>query len=100
MTVSATGTLDTNSKGASIAEITVTTETVFTIYVIDRTGTHGNCRVILQLSPDGGTTWIDSNEVISQQGIYTSTHAATKARVKTLEAQGAASEFTIHLIAK
>lgn len=93
-------TLNTNIKGDTAATLTLTTETVVTLYVLADTGGSGNYRVGLELSPDNGATWLDSEVIISGPDIETITCAATKARAVTLEAQGSSSTVTIHLLAR
>ena len=48
----ATAVLNTNSLGATGAEITITTETIVSLYVVDKTGAHNNHLVVLEASPD------------------------------------------------
>lgn len=100
MSVSATGTLDTDVQGATTAEITVTTETVFTMYVAAKTGAEGNYRIVLETSPDSGTTWFECDIELRGPGTETHICTTTKARLKVLDAQGAVSTVTASLMAE
>ena len=93
-------TLDTNNKGATAAEITLTTETVFTFYIFSESGSEGEYRVSLEVSPDSGTTWIPAGATLARPGISTCQCVATKARVKVVEAQGATSTVNVFLLAR
>lgn len=95
-----TGTLDTNSLGATAATLTLTTEKLISIYVIAKTGTKGNYRVGLEISPDSGSTWVESEVIIAGPSVETISCVATQARAVTLDAQGATSTVTIHLLAR
>jgi len=68
-------TLNTNIKGDTAATLTLTTETVVTLYVLADTGDSGNYRVGLELSPDNGANWLDSEVIISGPDIETITCA-------------------------
>ena len=96
----ATGTLDTNVLGATAATLTLTTEKLITMYVTAKTGAKGNYRIGLEISPDSGTTWLDSEVIMAGPGVETISCVATQARAVTLDAQGATSTVTIHLLAR
>ena len=92
--------LDTNNKDATAAEITLTTETILTMYVFARTGTDGDYRLSLEISPDNGTAWLPTGNTVSKPGVLTCSCVATKARVKVIEDQGATSTVTVFLLAR
>lgn len=86
--------------GAAGAEVTVTTEKLYTLYVIAKTGTNANHRVILQVSPDNGTTWIDTScEVIGAGACASLSAVCTKVRAKVSEVEGATSTITAWVLA-
>jgi hypothetical protein len=93
-------TLDTNVKGATSSEIALTTETAITMYVFSKTGGEGQYRVLLEVSPDDGSTWVEIGGTLSKPGIHTCHCVATKARAKVAEAQGAVSTVTTHVLAR
>lgn len=95
-----TATLDTNSLDATGAEVTLTTETLITLYVVAKTGVNHNHCVILQASPDSGTTWVPIPPPVLGIGVLTVEVAATKVRAKVLKAEGATSTVTVHILAR
>ena len=96
-----TKSINANSMGANGAEITVTGETVFTLYVIEQAGSHDNHRVTIQYSPDNGVNWLTSPHSLNGHGDYmTETVAATKARACVCVAEGSASTVDVILIAR
>ena len=95
----ATGVLDTNVKLAtSSPPLALTGETVISLYVFEKTGTHAKHEVILQVSPNG-TDWVDHHESIRGRGILTATVAATHIRACVLDSEGALSTIDFHLVA-
>lgn len=93
-------TLDTNSADDTAAELTITTETLVTLSVIALTGASLNHCILIQQSPDAGTTWLDMPHPLTGLGMMTHKVAATKVRAKVLKAEGAASTVTVHLVAR
>lgn len=102
MTVSSTGTLDTNVVNSNIASLTLTTENWITLFVVAKTGAHLNHRVILEVSPDSGTTWQPLPPSIQGVGCLPHSEAVvvTDVRAKVDEAEGATSTVTIHILAR
>ena len=99
MTVTATGTLNTNSALAVAGASTITNETVVGLYVFEKTGTHKKHEVVLQISPDG-TNWLDHpSGPIRGKGFKTYSVSATKIRACTLVTEGATSTIDFHLVA-
>jgi photosystem II stability/assembly factor-like uncharacterized protein len=97
----ATATLDTSVLGRSAAKISLTTETLVTLSVVPKSGTHHNHRVTIEHSPDGGITWIPESESINgTANSITFQVVATDVRACVCEAEGAASEVTVHLLAR
>ena len=100
MAVSATGTLDTNVKLAtSSPPLALTSETVVSLYVFGKTGTHAKHEVVLQVSPDG-TNWTDHHEAIRGKGVVTTTVSAAEVRACVLNSEGEVSTIDYHLMAK
>lgn len=98
MTVTATGTLNTNTALAVSSATTITTETVVSLYVFEKTGTSKKHEVILQVSPDG-TNWLDLPRGVRGKGFATYTISATKIRACVLKTEGATSTIDFHLVA-
>ena len=98
MTVTVTGTLNTNTALAVAGASTITTETVVSLYVFEKTGTHKKHEVILQVSPDG-TNWLDVSRPIRGKGFATYNISATKIRACVLKVEGATSTIDFHLVA-
>ena len=96
----ATAVLDSDSLAVTGAEITITTETMITLYVKGKTGTHGSHRIEIQISPDNGTTWIDTACNVRREGCCSITAVCTKARAKLVLAEGAISSVDVWLLAK
>lgn len=92
--------LDTNTLGAVTSELALTTEKLVTMYLTDKTGEHHNHRVIFQVSPDNGTTWINCPPAILGVGVLVSEVVATKVRAKVSEIEGSASEVNIWILAR
>lgn len=100
----ATGTLDTNVLGATVASFSVDAIThapSVTLDVIEKTGTWDNCLVVIEKSPDTGTTWINTNFSVRGIGSVTMPYCAcTDVRAVVVAAEGSTSTVTIHLLAK
>ena len=96
----ATATIDSNTEGATGAEITLTTETLITLYVIDATGTHLNRRVSIEYTGDNTNWFADPHSLNGHGSVLTSQIVATKARVVIVEAEGATSTINVVLIAR
>ena len=96
-----TATLDTNSLGASGAELTLTTETFVSLYAVPATGSHKNHRITLEFSPDSGTTWVAvSDSVNGTANSISLSIVATKVRACVCEAEGVASTTVVHILAR
>lgn len=94
-----TATLNTNTLNANAAQITISSETTISLYVVAKTGAEGSYRVSLEVSPDAGTTWLEAGSTLSKPGIITCKCATTRARAKVSVAQGATSTVTVHVVA-
>ena len=95
----ATATLNSNTLNATGATITITTETLISLYVFNATGAHSNRHIGLEVSPDG-TNWILASGTIKGERTLTYNCIAQKARVIVTEAEGATSTVNVHLLAK
>ena len=95
-----TAVLDTEVVDATGAELTLTTETIVTLYVKGKTGTHNVHCVMLEVSPDGGTTWLPTRCIVSLEGEASMTLVATKVRAKVIRTEGATSTVDVWLLAK
>lgn len=91
--------LDTNVDNTTGAEISLTTESVVSVYVLPATGTHKNHRIILQVSPDG-TKWRRFGQPIRGIGVETYIVAAAKVRPKVIRPEGTTSTVDVQLVAR
>lgn len=92
--------LDTNNKGAVVARISMTTETIITLYVSTRSGASSNHRVGVEVSPDGGTTWVEMPHSVLGVGCTSFSCVATDVQAKVFEAEGSASSSNVFLLAR
>lgn len=90
--------VDADSIDAVVAELTLTNETVITLYVTSKTGTHNNHRIELQKSPDG-VTWLDSNNVVLGLGSVTAIFAAKAVRAKVTEIEKGTATVDVCIVA-
>jgi hypothetical protein len=98
MTIS---TLNTNVLGNNAGELTLTTETIITLYVVPLTGDHRNHRVTLEFTPDNGTTWIAVGDSVNgTANSITCEIVANKVRACVCEVEGTASTIQAHILAR
>lgn len=95
----ATAVLDTNVLNANGAEVTITTQTLVTLYVNGKTGTHANHKVMLEVSPDSGTTWVGTRATVEGEGCVSLTAVCTKVRAKVTRVEGATSTVDVWVLA-
>ena len=79
--------------------VILTTQTLFSLYVVAVSGAHNNHRIGLEISPDG-TVWMELPQSILGSGYLTVQHTAANIRPKIIEAEGGTSVVDIHLLAK
>ena len=96
----ATAILDTSKDGETAAPITLTTETLLSFYVFSKSGGVGNYRLAVEISPDGGQSWMVTDLMLSEPGVMTKPVVATDARVKVIVKEKSASTVAVHLIAR
>lgn len=99
MAASSTGTLDTNVKLATSSPLTLTGETVVSLYVFGKTGTHTKHEVIIQVSPDG-TNWMDHHTIVRGENFITAVLSAAEIRACVLNKEDATSTIDFHLVAR
>lgn len=99
MAVLITGELDTNSRLATSSALALTTETVVTLYIFEKTGTNKKHEVTLQITPDG-TNWLDHQASVIGEGFVSTIVAAAKVRACVLVDEGATSTIDFHIVAK
>ena len=95
-----TAVLDTGVINTTGAELTLTTETIVTLYVKGKTGAHKMHCVMLEVSPDGGTTWLPTRCIVSLEGDASMTLVATKVRAKVIRPEGTTSTVDVWLLAR
>ncbi len=93
--------LNTNDKDATAGEISLTTETMITLYVFAKDGGSGKYRIVKEVSPDdSGPVWVEVGPTLSRPGISTCPCVAKRARARVLETQGDVSTVTVTLLAR
>lgn len=92
--------LDTNVKDAATDPIAVTTETLISLFVVEKTGGRGKFRVQLQASPDSGTTWVSVGDTLSHTGHACIMCVATHVRAKVVSSQGSASTVDVFVLTR
>ena len=92
--------LDAQKLTSKTPEITITNETIYTIYVFGAgSGTHNNHEVAIQASPDGAK-WKSLGSRVTGLGYATESHAATIIRGRVVKKEtGPLSEIEVHLVA-
>lgn len=69
MSIKASATLDANKENASGAEISLTDETIITLYVVHKAGAHSLHRVTIEYTPDG-VNWFRSPRSINGHDLF------------------------------
>lgn len=100
MAVSVSGVVDTNVKGATGVSLAISNETIITLDVVLKDGTHNNSHVTLQFSPDSGTTWVLGDRSTNGFGSVTFTRATTMVRAYVLDAEGSDAHADVFITAK
>ena len=89
-----------NTLAVTLTSLAITTESLITMYVVNKTGTHANSHVGLECTPNG-TDWSEELGLIRAKGGHMTYQVnATKIRPFIEEAEGAASTVDIHIIAR
>lgn len=101
----ATGTLDVNLLGDTAAALDLSTITTHapavTMHVVALTGAHTKAMIGIEVSPDGGTTWLPTQYVIRCCGEVTIPQCtSTDVRAITKAVEGVASTVTVFILAK
>ena len=97
---SVTATIDANNASAKSGELTLTDETLFTLYVLHSTGSNNNHRLAIELSPvSTGDVWVADSESLLGAGHMTLTAVAARARIGVIETEGGDSVTTATLLA-
>lgn len=99
MAVTSTGILDTSVKLATSPPLTLTGETIISLYIFGETGAHKKHEVVIQVSP-GGTTWMDHPMTVRGEGFITVTLSAAKVQACVINKEDSASTVTYHLVAR
>lgn len=92
--------LDTNDQDATTTPIAVSTGTLVSLFVVEKTGGRGKFRVQLQASPDSGTSWINVGNTLSKTGHSCIPCVATEVRAKVVNTQGAASTVDVFVLTR
>lgn len=92
-------TLDTETKGNETSELTLTTETVVSLFTSLATGTHNNSRVTLEFSADGNV-WRPGEQSTNGNGFITFIAAANKVKAVVLKGEGSAATANISIVAR
>lgn len=92
-------TLDTNTQGATAAEIDLTDKNLITAYVCEKTGTSNNHEVVIDVSPDG-VGWVELPHTITGENVLTEFVAAEKARLRVKIPEGGTSTCDVFILAE
>ena len=91
-------TVDTNDGAAKTSALTLSGESIFTLYVTPVSGNHDNHETTLEFSPDG-THWLASEYGIIGLGQMTVSCCAHSVRGCVRLSEGAASSSKLHIFA-
>jgi hypothetical protein len=91
--------LSTETAGTFSASLELTSETIITLDVKLKSGTHNNSRVTLEHSPDG-SIWFTSNQSTNGTGSITDQVSTRFVRACVLRGEGSAAEAYIFITAK
>ena len=91
--------LNSNTVGATAGEISLSPESVITLYVFASTGTHDEHHIAMEVSPDSNN-WVRLPYMIRGVGTITYTMAAQKARAVVDIPEGSTSTVNVFLVAK
>jgi len=80
--------------------LTLTDETIVTLYILPTSGDHNNHQMGIQISPDNGVNWIDYGHLVAGESALTEVVSTTQVRAKVYAAEGADSTLTAILVAK
>lgn len=99
MTISISETMDANTLGATTSAMTLTGETVITLYVVDSTGSHKDHEIEMQLSPDAsGDIWMSCGVIVGI-GVLSRTISASRVRARVAYAEGSQSSALVYISA-
>ena len=94
------GTIDTSTEGNRSSTLAITNETIITLDVKLKSGTHNNSRCELQHSPDNGATWFPSADSTNGTGTITAILATTMVRVNVLSGEDSEATASYFITAK
>ena len=100
MAVNLNAQLDCNDINARSESLLLTVETEITLYVTHNVGADNHHEVTIEISPDGGSTWVPVLGCIVGIGYMTVTAVATAARIAVCKTEGVSSVVTAHLLAR
>ena len=93
--------LDANNLATVSTALKMEGATIAGLYIIANTGANTTHVITLQVSPDGGTTWINTSHTITGVGeLHSITCIADQVRTKVTTAEGGASTVDIIIIIK
>lgn len=98
MIINSTIDFDSNTEGNTGTELTLTSESVVTMYVKNKTGSHHNSQMTIQYSPDGAL-WLDDPHSTNGIGVMTVTVAASKVRAKLIKVEGSPATADVFMVA-
>ena len=90
--------LDINTKGACTSSVEVVGATTISMYLKPLSGERKAYKLVLQLSPDNGATWITATDTIHEESITTVHVAATHARACVSHANERAATVNIFIV--
>ena len=98
--VTNTSSINSNSASEVGSALSLTDETIVTLYILPTSGDHNNHQMGIQISPDNGVNWIDYGHLVVGESALTEIFSATQVRAKVYVPEGADSTLTAILVAK
>ena len=92
-------TLDLNDQGAFTTSLSLSGESLITMYVVDKSGTHNIHEIGIQMRPTNSGDWFQHTGTITGIGCKTYNFLAKEVRAIVQVAEGQSSEADIYIIA-
>lgn len=98
--ISSKETINTSVKDSTGADLALNGETLVTMYVLNKSGSHHRSRMTLQYSPDNGKTWFDDPHTTNGIGYMTTEIVATNVRAKVDAEEDTESTAQVFILAR
>lgn len=94
------GEINTNKIGGTSVELSITNETIITLDVFSKSGTHNNSKFSLSFSPDDGISWVDGEQNTIVSSSVTFIRSTTKVRVCIVSVERTEATAMVFITAK